>query len=275
MHPRLVIWSQQVSSRPLAWLGRPLLITVHQSEEPEPHWSAPATIVEQLRNNPSTSSAVEAAEAAESAELAAAMAAARARAAARAVTTDPFVLRMHTRYRFVSHDQRRRWVGTYELKEQDEGVSGVVHQSLSPDQFETEPDCKAWIDGANGGANGGAPHGLSRGEHGEHGYFLWVADLVWGWSLKGLNVFVTLASRRPDLTFVAYASGHDDFIMQRLKKAEEQYPNFSFKGPLARGSEHARVFCAARAFVTPTRNQEAFGRTTIEALARGTPVRRC
>jgi hypothetical protein len=155
-------------------------------------------------------------------------------------------------------------------------VSGVVHQSLSPDQFETEPDCKTWlgaegvgdpeaagggveggveggaggeeggveggaggVEGGAGGEEGGEQGGAGRahthsgthsGTHSQsHGYYLWVADLVWGWSLKGLNIFVTLASRRPDLTFVAYASGHDDYILQRLREAEAQWPNFSYK----------------------------------------------
>jgi glycosyltransferase involved in cell wall biosynthesis len=102
-------------------------------------------------------------------------------------------------------------------------------------------------------------------------YYLWVAGLNWGWSLKGLDLFVELAERNPDKSFCCYGSG-DLALARKLKKISAKMKNFRFGGELKRGRQHRRVFQRARALLMLSRTREAFGRTILESLSKGTPV---
>ena len=102
-------------------------------------------------------------------------------------------------------------------------------------------------------------------------YILWVAGLHWGIEGKGVDVFIELAKRLPEEKFVAYGTGNED-VASYLKQVSSELPNFEFRGKLARGKEHKNVFKNAKFFVMFTRIPEAFGRTNIEALSKGTPV---
>jgi glycosyltransferase involved in cell wall biosynthesis len=102
-------------------------------------------------------------------------------------------------------------------------------------------------------------------------YILWVAGLGWGYEGKGLDKFIELAKRLPDEQFVAYGSG-DDSLAQELINISKTIPNFQFKGTLNRGKEHIDAFRHAKLFLMLTSTSEAFGRTNIEALSKGTPV---
>lgn len=102
-------------------------------------------------------------------------------------------------------------------------------------------------------------------------YILWVAGLGWGYEGKGLDTFVNLAKRLPNEKFVAYGSG-DDNLAKKLIALSDTVPNFQFKGNLNRGNEHIDTFKNAKLFAMLTKTSEAFGRTNIEALSKGTPV---
>ena len=102
-------------------------------------------------------------------------------------------------------------------------------------------------------------------------YILWVAGLGWGYEGKGLDVFIELAKRLPNEQFVAYGSG-DDRLALELLNISKTLSNFEFKGKLNRGKEHTDTFKNAKLFTMLTKTSEAFGRTNIEALSKGTPV---
>ena len=102
-------------------------------------------------------------------------------------------------------------------------------------------------------------------------YILWVGGLHWGWNGKGLDKFLELAKRLPNENFVAYGTGNDE-IAQELEKQTQQLSNFKFKGVLPRDNTHKDVFKKAKLFAMLTTIPEAFGRTNIEAVSKGTPV---
>jgi glycosyltransferase involved in cell wall biosynthesis len=102
-------------------------------------------------------------------------------------------------------------------------------------------------------------------------YILWVAGLNWGPTNKGLDIFINLAKQRPDQTFVAYGAGNDH-LADQLKQISKELKNFNFFGPLRRGTEHKNVFKKAKLFTFLTQIPEAFGRTGLEAITKGTPV---
>jgi glycosyltransferase involved in cell wall biosynthesis len=102
-------------------------------------------------------------------------------------------------------------------------------------------------------------------------YILWVAGLNWGPTNKGLDIFINLAKHRPDQTFVAYGAGND-YLADHLKQLSKELKNFNFFGPLRRGIEHKSVFKKAKLFTFLTQIPEAFGRTGLEAITKGTPV---
>jgi len=102
-------------------------------------------------------------------------------------------------------------------------------------------------------------------------YILWVAGLHWGIEGKGLDVFIELAKQLPEENFIAYGTGNED-VANYLKKVATELPNLEFRGKLMRGEEHKNAFKNAKFFVMFTRIPEAFGRTNIEALSKGTPV---
>lgn len=105
-------------------------------------------------------------------------------------------------------------------------------------------------------------------------YILWVAGLLWGMQGKGLDLFIELARRRPDQTFVAYGSydKRQTEMVDALKKLSREIKNFEFLGPLPRGEEHKTTFKKAKQFAFLTQTTEAFGMTGVEAISKGTPV---
>lgn len=102
-------------------------------------------------------------------------------------------------------------------------------------------------------------------------YILWVAGLGWGYEGKGLDRFIELAKRLPEENFIAYGSGNDE-LANKLFDISNNLKNFKFMGTLSRGEEHKKAFSKAKLFAMLTRTTEAFGRTNIEALSKGTPV---
>lgn len=102
-------------------------------------------------------------------------------------------------------------------------------------------------------------------------YILWVGGLHWGWHGKGLDIFLEIAQKRSDQQFVAYGIGLPQ-IEEQLKIISKQLKNFEYMGSLARGDQHKNVFRKARLFAFLTQIPEAFGRTGLEAITKGTPV---
>ena len=102
-------------------------------------------------------------------------------------------------------------------------------------------------------------------------YILWVAGLNWGLESKGLDTFIELARRLPDEKFVAYGTGNDE-IANYLVNVSKELPNFDFRGKLNRDHTHREAFKKAKLFAMLSRIPEAFGRTGLEALSKGTPV---
>lgn len=102
-------------------------------------------------------------------------------------------------------------------------------------------------------------------------YILWVAGLNWGFESKGLNLFIEMAKRRPDQNFVAYGTGNPQ-LEQQLRQISTEIKNFNYLGELKRGEEHRNAFKKAKLFTFLTQIPEAFGRTGLEAISKGTPV---
>ena len=102
-------------------------------------------------------------------------------------------------------------------------------------------------------------------------YILWVAGLNWGLGGKGIDTFIELAKRLPDEKFVAYGTGNDE-IADQLINISKELPNFEFRGKLNRDHTHREAFKKAKMFAMLSRIPEAFGRTGLEALSKGTPV---
>jgi glycosyltransferase involved in cell wall biosynthesis len=100
-------------------------------------------------------------------------------------------------------------------------------------------------------------------------YILWVAGLNWGVHSKGLDMFIELSKMLPDEKFKAYGSGNDE-LSQNLMNLN--LPNFEFLGELKRGNAHNEAFMNAKMFAMFTKIPEAFGRTTVESITKGTPV---
>ncbi len=102
-------------------------------------------------------------------------------------------------------------------------------------------------------------------------YILWVAGLNWGWQAKGLDIFISLAQMRGDKNFVVYGAGNPD-MEQKLREAGKILKNFEYRGVLNRGREHTEAFKKAKLFAFLSQTNEAFGRTGLEAITKGTPV---
>ena len=145
------------------------------------------------------------------------------------------------RYRFLSRFQRGAWA----VADWERERSFHAHYGLGDEEFAFRDQ--------------------------DDGCFLWVAGLQWGWTAKGLDVFVELARRNPRHRFEAYGVGSRS-IAARLHWHALRLRNFRFRGELRRGAQHRGVFARARALIAPTRLMESFGRTVIESLSKGTPV---
>ena len=81
---------------------------------------------------------------------------------------------------------------------------------------------------------------------------------------KGIDKFEELARRNTDWTFHVYGTGS--------YTPPNRIPNLEFKGRLKRGDDHHKVFAQASVFFMFVAWEEAFGRTVVEALSKGTPV---
>jgi glycosyltransferase involved in cell wall biosynthesis len=145
------------------------------------------------------------------------------------------------RYRFISQFQYDQWVR--EPWERD--GSFMCHTGLTEDNFAYSAE--------------------------EGNYFLWCAGLNWGLHAKGLDTFLELARRNSDKHFVIHGAGSRRWELY-LRWKSRVLRNVDYRGALKRGATHSRTFASARAFVMPTRLPEAFGRTSVEALSKGTPV---
>jgi glycosyltransferase involved in cell wall biosynthesis len=117
--------------------------------------------------------------------------------------------------------------------------------------------------------------GLDRYEYeyepNKENYILWVAGLNWGLESKGLDTFIELSKKLPQENFVAYGVGNKE-IEDYLIKTSKEIPNLDFRGKLNRDYTHREVFKKAKMFAMLSRIPEAFGRTGLEALSKGTPV---
>jgi len=109
-----------------------------------------------------------------------------------------------------------------------------------------------------------------QGEPGE--YFLWVAACGWE-RLKGLDKFMELAAIFPREDFRFYCSSPSNEQLQRWKAIASKTPNLRYMGTLERGPAHNDAFRRAKAFFMLSKMPaETFGRTSAEAMAKGTPV---
>ena len=159
-----------------------------------------------------------------------------------------FVYKKNIYYRFVS---KFIYDLVFKDADKDEYINKVksqsfwLHTSLDDNEYEFEPV--------------------------KDDYILWVAGLNWGMKNKGLDTFIELSKLMPNQKFVAYGTGDND-ITNYLNNLNTELHNFTFKGKLERGLAHRNAFKKAKLFMMLTRTPEAFGRTNIEALSKGTPV---
>lgn len=100
-------------------------------------------------------------------------------------------------------------------------------------------------------------------------YALWVAGFNWGWTNKGLDIFIKLSQDFPSKEFICYGSGNKEI---ENKLSSLKFSNFHYMGSLNRGEQHRKIFSKADKFLMLSRLPEAFGRTTVEALTKGTAV---
>jgi glycosyltransferase involved in cell wall biosynthesis len=113
------------------------------------------------------------------------------------------------------------------------------------------------------------PHGIDpdlvkpRDDH--DGYFLFVGRLV---PEKGAETVVSLARILPDLKFKIVGTGPDEARLHRLGHG---LPNLEFVG-FRSGEDLADLYRGAMALLVPSRWEEVFGLTALEAFAAGKPV---
>jgi glycosyltransferase involved in cell wall biosynthesis len=108
-------------------------------------------------------------------------------------------------------------------------------------------------------------------ENHKENYALWVAGLHWGPEAKGLDMFIEMAKRSEDIKFLAYGTGNKN-LEEYLYKISKEIKNFEFMGKLHRGQSHKDVYKKAKFFCMLSKIPEAFGRTGLEAISKGTPV---
>jgi len=158
---------------------------------------------------------------------------------------DWFSFRENTWYRFVSLFQLRQWVDP--TSDWQHERSFFLHTGIREEEYSfCSPKDR-------------------------EGYYLWVAGLNWGWQNKGLDIFVELARRQPERSFIAYGTGKPD-LEKKLLQLNKIIKNFEYRGELKRGVAHREAFSKARLFLMPTKIPEPFGRTVLESISKGTPV---
>lgn len=99
-------------------------------------------------------------------------------------------------------------------------------------------------------------------------YFLFMSTMDWG-TEKGLDVVLSL-SRQMGFKLVVAGTGKD---YESINKVAEmcRAVNAKYVGDV-RGGEKAELLAGAKAFLFPTKVDEAFGLGMVEALMSGTPV---
>lgn len=102
-------------------------------------------------------------------------------------------------------------------------------------------------------------------------YALWVAGLHWGLEAKGLDMFIEMAKKSDTVKFLAYGTGNKN-LEEYLHSLSKQIKNFEFMGKLHRGQSHKDAYKKAKFFCMLSKIPEAFGRTGLEAISKGTPV---
>jgi glycosyltransferase involved in cell wall biosynthesis len=147
----------------------------------------------------------------------------------------------NVKYRFISKFQYSLWV----KEDWEKRKSFICYTGLNDEDFDLELESE--------------------------NYYLWCAGLKWGMKAKGLDIFLKLAELNRDKQFRIYGSG-DKEIEDHLISVQSKSDNILYKGELKRGAEHKQAFSKAKFFIMPSQIPEAFGRTTIEAMSKGTPV---
>ncbi|MGH8468829.1 MAG: glycosyltransferase [Gammaproteobacteria bacterium] len=99
-------------------------------------------------------------------------------------------------------------------------------------------------------------------------YFLFMSTMDWG-TEKGLDVVLSL-SKRIGFKLVVAGTGKDYENINRVAKMCRKV-NAECVGDV-KGREKAELLAGARAFLFPTKVDEAFGLGMVEALMSGTPV---
>ncbi|HXM36054.1 MAG TPA: glycosyltransferase, partial [Pyrinomonadaceae bacterium] len=99
-------------------------------------------------------------------------------------------------------------------------------------------------------------------------YFLFMSTMDWG-TKKGLDVVLSLAERLGFKLIVA-GTGRDyesiDRVADMCRKVNAEYVGD------VKGTKKAELLAGARAFLFPTKVDEAFGLGMVEAMMSGTPV---
>lgn len=108
-------------------------------------------------------------------------------------------------------------------------------------------------------------------ENNKENYALWVGGLHWGLEAKGLAMFIEMAKKSENIKFLAYGTGNKN-LEEYLYKTSKEIKNFEFMGKLHRGQVHKDVYKKAKFFCMLSKIPEAFGRTGLEAISKGTPV---
>lgn len=99
-------------------------------------------------------------------------------------------------------------------------------------------------------------------------YFLFMSTLDWGMA-KGLDVVLSL-SQQLGFRLVVAGTGKDYESINRTAEMCRRV-NAKYVGDV-RGTEKAELLAGAKAFLFPTKVEEAFGLGMVEALMSGTPV---
>jgi glycosyltransferase involved in cell wall biosynthesis len=141
-------------------------------------------------------------------------------------------------YRFMSQAQRNIWVRTNEEKR----GSSFLWEGFDEAEF-------------------------ALGNPKDRKHYLYVSG-NWGRG-KGIDMVLALAERNPNDTFLACGSKD---LEEELTKFASTHPNFKYELVLPRGTKHKEAFMNAKGLLMFTQLDESFGRVTVEALAKGTPV---
>ena len=100
------------------------------------------------------------------------------------------------------------------------------------------------------------------------GYFLFMSTMDWG-TQKGLDIVLDL-SKQMGFKLIVAGTGKDSESIARVTEMCRRV-NATYVGDV-RGKQKAELLAGAKAFLFPTKVDEAFGLGMVEALMSGTPV---